>query len=309
MATLDENVKSIYTLHWITGLSKHSSWSTNTKQKQWDATCMDSYRLRRNQPLHGTKASQATRDIASGGTHHHPRHERRSNATCKGQPEEDMDHSPVLCLSCTGRKLWCSSHDITGVGNSTWLTMVPQTKSRHWLGSIDSLQSPSASGAEEMTPMTTAVASKVPEAENDIINDQLLGRGPGKQTHGATAFDNLQTSNEVVIAFTQQIGECIGLLGETLEGSTLDSPVENTDQSAGRYNHRAVVVVVAEAQLPGDAWMTATGLPRPSGSDWTTVLGSRVGEPLMTRPPGYSLLQLPSFVLIPLAKIDGAVRR
>jgi len=54
--------------------------------------------------------------------------------------------------------------------------------------------------------------------------------------------------------------------------------------------------------------MTAAGSPRPEGSDWTAGLGSCVGEPLMTRPPGYSLPLLPSFH-DSLANIDGAVRR
>jgi hypothetical protein len=85
-----------------------------------------------------------------------------------------------------------------------------------------------------MTPMTTAVASKVSQADNDNhnVNDQLLGRGPGIQTLGATAFDDLLTSIEVVVAFARQTGECIGLLGATMEGITPDSPGENTDPSA-----------------------------------------------------------------------------
>jgi hypothetical protein len=77
------------------------------------------------------------------------------------------------------------------------------------------MRSPSDSGAEYMTPMTTAVASKVVEGENHNLNDQLLGRGPGLQTLGITAFGQLLTSNEVVLAFTLQLAECIGLLGVT----------------------------------------------------------------------------------------------
>jgi len=40
----------------------------------------------------------------------------------------------------------------------------------------------------------------------------LLGRGLGIQTLGATAFDDLLSSIEVVVAFARQTGECIGLL-------------------------------------------------------------------------------------------------
>jgi len=42
--------------------------------------------------------------------------------------------------------------------------------------------------------------------------------------------------------------------------------------------------------------MTATGSPRHEGSAWTVGLGPFVGEPLMTRPPGFSPSSPPSFV-------------
>jgi len=96
--------------------------------------------------------------------------------------------------------------------------------------------------------MTTAVSSKVSEAENDM----LLGRGPGIQTLGATVFDNLLSSIEVVVAFARQTGECIGLLGVTLEDITLDSPGD-TDPSAGRNEQRAAAVVPSEEPLHWDA--------------------------------------------------------
>jgi len=80
----------------------------------------------------------------------------------------------------------------------------------------------------------------------------------------------------------------------TLEDIILDSSGD-TDQSAGRDKQRAAAVVAAEEPLQGDAWMTAAGTPRPEGSDWTAGLGSCLGEPLMTRHPGYSLPPLQSF--------------
>jgi len=100
----------------------------------------------------------------------------------------------------------------------------------------------------------------------------------------------------------------LGLLGATLERITLDSPGENTDRSAGCDEQRAASAVATEELLRGETWMTAISSPRPEGSDRTAGLGSCVGEPLMTRPPGYSLPPLPSFH-DSLVNIDGAVRR
>jgi hypothetical protein len=113
---------------------------------------------------------------------------------------------------------------------------------------LTSLRSPSGSGVEEMSPITTAVASKVSDAENNNVNDQLVGRGPDIQTLGATAFDDLVASGEVVAAFALQIEECKGLLGVTMEDITLDSP-GNTDPSAGCDQQGAAAVVAAEELL------------------------------------------------------------
>jgi hypothetical protein len=104
------------------------SWRLWMKIKWRDATHTGSYRLRSNQHLYDTEAFQGTRNITSGGTHHHPHHDRRCDATCKGQPE-DADHSPVLGLSPTGRQIRRASRANAGVRFSTWLTMVSQTQS------------------------------------------------------------------------------------------------------------------------------------------------------------------------------------
>jgi len=42
--------------------------------------------------------------------------------------------------------------------------------------------------------------------------------------------------------------------------------------------------------------MTATGSLRHEGSDWTAGIGPFVGEPLMTRPPGFYPSSPPSSV-------------
>jgi hypothetical protein len=100
--------------------------------------------------------------------------------------------------------------------------------------------------------MTTAVASMVSQADtNHNVKDQLLWRGPCIQTLGATAFDDLLTSIEVIVAFAQQAAECIGLLGVALEDITLDSPGD-TYPSAGLDERRAAAVVAEENHLQGD---------------------------------------------------------
>jgi len=68
--------------------------------------------------------------------------------------------------------------------------------------------------------MTMAVASMVSEADKH----KLQGHGPDIQTLGATTFNDLVASNEVIPAFALQIGKFTGLLGAPLEDSTLDSP-------------------------------------------------------------------------------------
>jgi hypothetical protein len=127
------------------------------RQKWWDATRTDSYGLRRNQHLPDTEASHATRDITSGRTQYHPQHARRTDATCKGHRRttritvQYLDylvlvyHSDVLVVPMRACDL---VHGLPWFHKHSW----------HRLGSIDSLRSPTASGAEEMTPMTTAVA-------------------------------------------------------------------------------------------------------------------------------------------------------
>ena len=167
----------------------------------------------------------------------------------------------------------------------------------HWARRrLTCLQLQGASGVEEVTPMTMAVASTVSQAENDNINDQLVRCGPDTQTLGATLFEDPLASDEVVTAFALQIRECTGLLGATVEGITLDSPGD-TDLSARRDEQGAAVVVVAEEPLTGATCLTATTPPRPQESDWSARLGSCVSEPLTARPPGFLLS---SFLLLHL---------
>jgi len=105
-----------------------------------------------------------------------------------------------------------------------------------------------------MTPITSAVASKVSQTDNDNqnVNDQLLGRGPGKQTLGATALNDLLTCIDVIVVFTLQSGECIGLLGVAFEDIALVSPGDS-DPRDGCDKQRAAAVDPVEEPLRGDA--------------------------------------------------------
>ena len=101
--------------------------------------------------------------------------QRATDATCKGQPEEDVDHSPVLGRSRTGRQpdvLVMPMRAYNLVCGLPWFHK--QNPDIDW-ARLTSLRSPSASGVEEMTPMTTAVASKVSEAENDNVKTSFWG--------------------------------------------------------------------------------------------------------------------------------------
>ena len=49
--------------------------------------------------------------------------------------------------------------------------------------------------------------------------------------------------------------------------------------------------------------MTATGSPRHEGSDWTAGLGPFVGEPLMPRPPGFTLHRLHPLLIVYLMQM------
>jgi len=94
-------------------------------------------------------------------------------------------------------------------------------------------------------------------------------RSPGIQLLGATTFDHLWASEEVVKAFAIWLGECQGLLGAWLEGIT------ECERNPRMLNARAgAAVVVAAEEWHGDgAWMTATGSPRHEGRNWSTGLG------------------------------------
>jgi len=55
---------------------------------------------------------------------------------------------------------------------------------------------------------------KLPERDEDTP-------APDIELLGATAFDDLLAGEEVVVAFALRIGECTGLLGATMEITTL----------------------------------------------------------------------------------------
>jgi len=118
-----------------TGFGTHSLRSTNMTQTWQDAMHTDSYQLWHNQHIYGTEASQATRDITWGCTHHHLWSKWRSDATCEGEPE-DVDHSPVCGLSCTGWWIGRASHANARIRSSSWITIVPKKESGHRLGSL-----------------------------------------------------------------------------------------------------------------------------------------------------------------------------
>jgi len=161
------------------------------------------------------EAAHITTLILDGGVTQHPKASRKTRITMQYLDYlAPVNESDVLVVPMHAYDLvlglpWCHKRN-------------PDIDWAHLR--LTTLRSPSASGVEEMTPMTTAVASKVSEAENDM----LLWRGPSIQTLGATSFDVLLASDEVVAAFALRIGECTGLLGAALADITFDSPGNKT---------------------------------------------------------------------------------
>jgi len=112
------------------------------------------------------------------------------------------------------------------------------------------------------------------------------------------------------------MGTALGCCEWLLKSSPWISP-GNTDPSAELIEQGATAIVAAEDLLWGDAWMTATGWPRPEGSDWTVGLGSFVSKLLLTRPPGLLLSSssqppccgILKLMLIRCGRSEGTYRR
>jgi len=95
--------------------------------------------------------------------------------------------------------------------------------------------------------------------------EPLLTLGiPDIQILGATAFDNLLASDQVIWTFFLRVGDCTRLLGATVEGITdgewdrpqvLDGRAGSSGSSCGRRVYQQC-----------GPWMTATGMPRHEGS-------------------------------------------
>jgi len=105
-------------------------------------------------------------------------------------------------------------------------------------------------------------ASPLPECSEKNTNDEPP---PDSQLLGATTFDHLLASEEVVEAFAIRLGECQRLLWASLEGLTKGEGYPRM------LNARtwAVAVVTAEEWHSDGVWMTATGPLRHEGRNWT----------------------------------------
>ena len=136
--------------------------------------------------------------------------------------------------------------------------------------------------------------AKIPEADRAIpllehgeenTNDENL---PDIQLLGAAAFGHIPAREEVGEAFAIRLGEFQGFLGASLEGIT--EGVGNL----GMLNAQAGAAagVAAEEWHSDGAWMTATGLPRHAGRNWTTgvVYWDEPPDPAIPRPLPISIL-------------------
>jgi hypothetical protein len=74
---------------------------------------------------------------------------------------------------------------------------------------------------------------------------------PDIEILGATALDDLLASDETIETFTLRIGECSGLLGATVEVTTLENPGEiETINPKGRTSEQGAAAVVAAEERP-----------------------------------------------------------
>ena len=73
---------------------------------------------------------------------------------------------------------------------------------------------------------------------------------PDIEILGATAFDNLLGSDETIETFPLQIGDCSGLLGATMEVTTLKDPgeIETINPKSWTSKQGAAAVVAAEEE-------------------------------------------------------------
>jgi len=73
---------------------------------------------------------------------------------------------------------------------------------------------------------------------------------PDIEILGATAFDDLLASDKTIETFALRIGECSGLLGATMEVTTLEDPgeIETINPKCWTSEQGAVAVVAAEEE-------------------------------------------------------------
>jgi hypothetical protein len=71
---------------------------------------------------------------------------------------------------------------------------------------------------------------------------------PDIEILGATAFDDILASDVTIETFILQIGECSGLLGATVEVTTLENPgeIETINQKRGTSEQGAAAVAAAD---------------------------------------------------------------
>jgi hypothetical protein len=73
---------------------------------------------------------------------------------------------------------------------------------------------------------------------------------PDIEILAATAFDDLLASDETIETFALRIGECSGLLGATMEVTTLENPgeIETINPKCWTSEQGTAAVVAAEAR-------------------------------------------------------------
>ena len=117
-----------------------------------------------------------------------------------------------------------------------------------WYDEITNVQLPEIGGSVPTINPTSEIAVDPNGKRTESGEDSPT---PDIEILGATAFDDLSASDETIETFALRSGECSGLLGATMEVTTLEDPGEIETMNPKRWtSEQGAAVVVAVEEEP-----------------------------------------------------------